>query len=56
MVFADVLANGNFSIADATLLPEASFAGALMMGGFWRKGTGSDRLGGLEDSTIFGRR
>lgn len=56
VVFADVLANGNFSIADADLVKEASFTGALMMGGLWRKGTGHDRLGGLKDSTIFGRR
>ena len=54
--FSGILANGNFSIADAELDEPAVLAGALMMGGFWQTGTGPEQLRGLEDSTIFGRR
>ncbi len=54
--FTGILANGNFSIADAELGEPAVLAGALMMGGFWQSGTSGEHFRGLEDSTIFGRR
>lgn len=54
--FDDMLANGNFSIADAQLERPATFHGATMMGGLWQWGTRTDRLSGLEGSTIYGRR
>ncbi len=54
--FSGILANGNFSIADARLEQPATFGGATMMGGFWQRGTRLDQLDGLDQCTIYGRR
>ena len=54
--FTGILANGNFSIADADLNRPAGFAKATMMGGFWSLNTQPERLAQLEESTIYGRR
>ncbi len=53
--FSDCLANGNFSIAGASLQQKAVLTGAVMMGGFWRRGMPDGRFTGLDRSTIFGR-
>lgn len=55
LVFSDILANGNFSIAGAQLKERPQLSGAVLVGGFWHHGLPNDQFDGLDRCELFGR-